>query len=117
MSAQADTKQSALGDKKAIPVKSMDFESDSNDGECMYPEEWIEPHDESEMKQFDGIPTEWHQTVKVKNPHTQRIKLFFKCKYEGCNSIFKKSCNLRDHFRKHTGSRPFCCPKCQKTFT
>ena len=43
--------------------------------------------------------------------------MFFKCKHKGCNSIFKKSCNLRDHFRKHTGQRPFECPKCAKTFT
>ena len=46
-----------------------------------------------------------------------RVKLYFKCRHSGCGSIFKKSCNLRDHFRKHTGQRPFTCPKCRKTFT
>jgi len=46
-----------------------------------------------------------------------RVKLYFKCRHSGCGSIFKKSCNLRDHFRKHTGQRPFTCPKCLKTFT
>ena len=61
-------------------------------------------------KSFVGIPDDWHETIQVKNKQTQRVKLFFKCKHKGCNSIFKKSCNLRDHFRKHTGQRPFECP-------
>lgn len=70
-----------------------------------------------QSKTFDGIPKEWHQTIRVKNPQTQRVKLYFKCRHPGCNSTFKKSCNLRDHFRKHTGQRPFTCPRCHKTFT
>jgi uncharacterized C2H2 Zn-finger protein len=53
----------------------------------------------------------------VRNPDTQRIKLYFKCMYPSCDSVFKKSCNLRDHFRKHTGQRPFVCQQCNKTFT
>lgn len=70
-----------------------------------------------ESKTFDGIPRSWHQTIKVRNPETMRVKLYFKCRHSHCGSIFKKSCNLRDHFRKHTGQRPFTCPKCMKTFT
>lgn len=68
-------------------------------------------------KTFDGIPSAWHETIKERNPETQRIKLHFKCKIDGCGSVFKKSCNLRDHFRKHTGQRPFQCSFCHKTFT
>lgn len=83
----------------------------------VYHEDWIEPHQDFAPKHFEGIPEEWHETIKLKNPHTQRVKLFFKCKFPGCTSTFKKSCNLRDHFRKHTGLRPFTCPKCHKTFT
>ena len=45
------------------------------------------------------------------------MKMYFKCKFKGCNSVFKKSCNLRDHFRKHTGQRPYQCNMCKKTFT
>lgn len=70
-----------------------------------------------ESKTFEGIPSNWHQTIKVRNHETMRVKLYFKCRHRGCGSIFKKSCNLRDHFRKHTGQRPFTCPKCKKTFT
>ena len=70
-----------------------------------------------DSKTFEGIPNHWHQTIKVRNRDTMRVKLYFKCRHSGCGSIFKKSCNLRDHFRKHTGQRPFTCPKCKKTFT
>ena len=70
-----------------------------------------------DSKTFEGIPNDWHQTIKVRNRDTMRVKLYFKCRHSGCGSIFKKSCNLRDHFRKHTGQRPFTCPNCKKTFT
>ena len=70
-----------------------------------------------ESKTFQGVPKEWHETIQVKHKVTQRVKLYFKCKHAGCKSVFKKSCNLRDHFRKHTGQRPFTCSLCQKTFT
>ena len=56
-----------------------------------------------DSKTFEGIPNDWHQTIKVRNRDTMRVKLYFKCRHSGCGSIFKKSCNLRDHFRKHTG--------------
>ena len=45
------------------------------------------------------------------------MKLYFRCKYKGCHAVFSKSCNLRDHFRKHTSDRPFKCEICAKTFT
>lgn len=93
------------------------FDSNGEDDEMVYHEDWVESQQDFAPKHFEGIPEEWHETIKVKNPHTQRVKLFFKCKYPGCTSTFKKSCNLRDHFRKHTGLRPFTCAKCQKTFT
>ena len=69
------------------------------------------------IKEFDGIPSEWHETIKVKNQNTKRTKLYFRCRYEGCDSVFRKSCNLRDHFRKHTAQRPYQCEVCKKNFT
>lgn len=45
------------------------------------------------------------------------MKLFFRCRIKGCNSLFKKSCNLRDHFRKHTREKPFQCARCSRTFS
>lgn len=68
-------------------------------------------------KTFKGVPENWHQTIRVYNGTSQRVKLYFKCRHKNCNSLFKKSCNLRDHFRKHTKLRPFTCPHCAHSFT
>ena len=73
--------------------------------------------DTSYNKNFKGIPSEWHETIKVFNEDTKRAKLYFRCKIRGCDSVFRKSCNLRDHFRKHTSTRPFQCEICNKQFT
>ena len=70
-----------------------------------------------DSRPFKGIPKEWHETIQVKHIVTQRVKQYFRCMHTGCKQVFKKSCNLRDHFRKHTGQRPYDCPKCHKTFT
>jgi len=53
----------------------------------------------------------------MRNQDTKRIKLYFRCKFAGCGAVFSKSCNLRDHFRKHTFSRPYRCELCNKSFT
>lgn len=68
-------------------------------------------------KKFEGIPPEWHQVYKYFNPQTKKYKLYFKCMHEDCGMLFNKSCNIRDHFRKHNGSRPFVCHLCLNTFT
>lgn len=91
--------------------------SDEEEKESLLDQVQYSFEEKTKPKTFDGIPKQWHQTIRVKNPETQRVKLYFKCKHPGCGSVFKKSCNLRDHFRKHTGQRPFKCPFCQKTFT
>ena len=69
------------------------------------------------IKEFKGVPSEWHEVIQVRNQETKRVKLYFCCKFTNCNALFSKSCNLRDHFRKHTNVRPFQCDICQKTFT
>ena len=45
------------------------------------------------------------------------MKKSFKCTIDGCNKLFNKSCNLRDHFRMHSGERPFKCPVCDCNFS
>ena len=71
----------------------------------------------SYVKHFEGIPEEWHEVYEVGCDDKRRIKLFLRCKYPGCSSVFNKSCNLRDHFRKHTAQRPYKCELCPKSFT
>jgi len=93
------------------------FDNEDEEDQLMQRLEQIGDTARSKHKTFEGIPKQWHQTIRVKNPETQRVKLYFKCRYPNCGSVFKKSCNLRDHFRKHTGMRPFKCPFCHKTFT
>ena len=89
--------------------------SEEDDGESTFSDNTVVTRIDS--RPFKGIPKEWHETIQVKHKVTQRVKLYFKCMYSGCKSVFKKSCNLRDHFRKHTGQRPYNCPMCHKTFT
>ena len=68
-------------------------------------------------KTFKGVPENWHQMIRVYSGESERVRLYFKCRHKNCNSLFKKSCNLRDHFRKHTKQRPFTCPNCDHSFT
>jgi hypothetical protein len=90
-----------------------DFEQSSADSQL----ELIGEINQPKGLSFTDIPKQWYRIERILNHKTQRTKLLFKCKIEGCSSVFKKSCNLRDHFRKHTGDRPFKCSFCKKTFT
>ena len=102
-----DDKADAFGPNRDLLPSQVQSDSYSQASNLL-----IQSVDATDSKTFEGIPKEWHETIRVRNPDTQRVKLFFKCRHPGCNSMFKKSCNLRDHFRKHTGQRPFSCPKC-----
>ena len=66
---------------------------------------------------LNNIPSNWYKIFKVINPSSQKPNMHFKCLFNGCNKVFKKSCNLKDHFRKHTGERPFKCNVCLNAFS
>ena len=77
----------------------------------------VKNYQPSDKDYFKGIPKEWFCTIKVVNPQSNKTNLNYKCLINGCNKLFKKSCNLKDHFRKHTGVRPFQCQICHRYFT
>ena len=43
------------------------------------------------------------------NKTTRRMNKVITCNYEGCGKQFTKSWNILDHFKVHTGDRPFVC--------
>ena len=66
---------------------------------------------------FSGIQDDWYETFTVINQITNRTNINFKCLFNGCGMVFKKSCNLKSHFRKHNGHKPFVCQICLMFFS
>lgn len=63
------------------------------------------------------MPEDYCQIVEVFNKTTGRFNQNFKCNFPDCGIVFKKSSNIRNHFKKHTGDRPFECAACSKRFS
>mmetsp|Transcript_5584 Transcript_5584/g.6598 ORF Transcript_5584/g.6598 Transcript_5584/m.6598 type:complete len:88 (+) Transcript_5584:376-639(+) len=45
----------------------------------------------------------------VINSKTQRANTMLVCKYNNCKKQFRKTWDLLDHIRTHTGERPYKC--------
>mmetsp|Transcript_1075 Transcript_1075/g.1055 ORF Transcript_1075/g.1055 Transcript_1075/m.1055 type:complete len:90 (+) Transcript_1075:1696-1965(+) len=41
------------------------------------------------------------------NPRTKRMNKVIICMYKGCEKEFAKTWNILDHFKVHTGEKPF----------
>ena len=51
------------------------------------------------------------------NKATRRMNKVITCNYEGCGKQFTKSWNILDHFKVHTGDRPFVCETWGRAFS
>lgn len=75
------------------------------------------PHKHSKRKiNFDGVPSTHYRIYKVQQSKKGWIKKY-QCLFGECRMEFSKSCHLRNHFRKHTGFKPFSCPICEQPFS
>jgi len=68
-------------------------------------------------KSFTDFPKHRYQIIQLRHKVSQKKLMLFKCRAKNCKKMFWKSCNLRDHLRKHTGKRPFKCLHCPRAFT
>uniref|UniRef100_A0A7S3J2Q3 C2H2-type domain-containing protein n=1 Tax=Euplotes harpa TaxID=151035 RepID=A0A7S3J2Q3_9SPIT len=57
------------------------------------------------------------ETIYKLNPRTKRNNKLLVCCYQGCGKTFNKTWNILDHFKIHTGERPYECKACMKSFT
>ena len=64
-------------------------------------------------KKLDGVK---YEKLLVFNHTTMRVNTMLVWKYDNCNRQFKKSWDLLDHIRQHTGEKPYNCEKCHKKF-
>jgi len=53
----------------------------------------------------------------VYNPATKRMNKLLTCNYDGCGKQFTKTWNILDHFKVHTGEKPYRCRECRKVFS
>lgn len=56
-------------------------------------------------------------TKHTYNPATKRMNKVITCLYEGCGKKFTKTWNILDHFKVHTGEKPFKCAACKRAFS
>lgn len=51
------------------------------------------------------------------NPITKRMNKIITCNYPNCGKKFTKTWNILDHFKVHTGDKPYKCQNCSKAFS
>jgi uncharacterized Zn-finger protein len=53
----------------------------------------------------------------VYNYSTKRMNKVITCLYDNCGKQFTKTWNILDHFKVHTGEKPYKCDTCTKSFS
>ena len=59
---------------------------------------------QKDNKKLEGCK---YEKLLVYNESTKRVNTMLVCKYDNCNRKFKKSWDLLDHVRQHTGEKPY----------
>lgn len=68
----------------------------------------------SVFEKLKDHPVDIKQTY---NPETKRMNKVITCMYDNCGKKFTKTWNILDHFKVHTGVKPFQCSGCGKEFS
>ena len=63
------------------------------------------------------MPPHAFERFKMLDEHDNKLQTYFRCKFQNCDKIFKKSTSLIVHYWRHTDVRPFKCELCNKSFT
>lgn len=66
------------------------------------------------LEKLKGHPC---KTEHVYNPSTKRMNKIITCLYPNCGKKFNKTWNILDHFKVHTGDKPYKWKNCKKTFS
>lgn len=64
------------------------------------------------QKTFADFPSDCYGVFTVQDKTTNKKFQVYMCKYAKCGMLFKKTCNFKDHLRKHLGLKPFTCEHC-----
>ena len=74
--------------------------------------------DEEELKDDNDLLLNHPYEIKyILNKKTNRRLKRMVCKFEGCNKVFEKKWNFKDHIRMHRRDTPYQCKICNKKFT
>ena len=73
---------------------------------------------EEEEKDDDYLMESHPYEIKyILNKKTNRKLKRMVCKFPGCDKIFEKKWNFKDHIRMHKGETPYRCEECNRSFT